>query len=103
MPSEVDPVALQSCVRQQTYLAEHIRARGSAPLLTLDRPLRKGYGRILLRPGLWVHQCIAGRAAQWLFGKEDRMPGTLHYGLLAVLPAVAMVAQVMLASPAGAA
>ena len=31
------------------------------------------------------------------------MPGTLHYGLLAVLPAVAMVAQVMLASPAGAA
>src|SRR5215467_12009773 len=31
------------------------------------------------------------------------MSGTLHYGLLAVLPAVAMVAQVMLASPAGAA
>src|SRR5215471_1952458 len=31
------------------------------------------------------------------------MPGTLHYGLLAVLPAVAMVAEAMLASPARAA
>src|SRR5215468_2717634 len=38
-----------------------------------------------------------------LLGREESMPGTLHYGLWAMLPAVAMVAETMLVSPVHAA